>query len=182
MNNNLDRLIAKQDISELVYRYMRGLDRWDRDLLISLFHDDAWCEYGFFNGGAVQSRVKQSNFRHRAAKEQFERVARQTERQTRDAYLGVISEIARVKALGQALQSAQTALKATEAGFEVGTRTTVDVLDARRALFLAETQYARSRYDYLVNVLLLKQAAGTLTDADLREINRWLAASTAPSR
>ena len=54
MNNNLDSLIAKQDISELVYRYMRGLDRWDRDLLISLFHDDAWCEYGFFNGGAVQ--------------------------------------------------------------------------------------------------------------------------------
>ena len=135
-----------------------------------------------FNGGAVQSRVKQSNFRHRAAKEQLERVARQTERQTRDAYLGVISEIARVKALGQALESAQTALKATVAGFEVGTRTTVDVLDARRALFLAETQYARSRYDYLVNVLLLKQAAGTLTDADLKEINGWLAAASTPSR
>ncbi|MDJ0927612.1 MAG: TolC family outer membrane protein [Gammaproteobacteria bacterium] len=127
-----------------------------------------------FNGGAVASRVKQSNFRHRAAKEQLERVARQTERQTRDAYLGVISEISRVKALRQALQSSQTALQATEAGFEVGTRTTVDVLIARRQLLLSETQYSRSRYDYLINVLLLKQAAGTLTESDVAEIDGWL--------
>ncbi|RMF96844.1 MAG: type I secretion protein TolC [Gammaproteobacteria bacterium] len=127
-----------------------------------------------FSGGAVSSRVKQASYRHRAAKEQLERVARETERQARDAYLGVISEISRVKALRQALASAQTALEATEAGFEVGTRTTVDVLDARRALLLAETNYARSRYDYIINVLLLKQAAGTLTAADLAEINGWL--------
>jgi outer membrane protein len=96
------------------------------------------------------------------------------ERQTRDSYLGVISEIARVKALRQALKSAETALKATEAGFEVGTRTTVDVLDGRRQLFLAQTNYARSRYDYIVNVLLLKEAAGTLHEADLAEVNGWL--------
>ena len=127
-----------------------------------------------FSGGAVASRVKQASYRHRAAKEQLERVARETERQTRDSYLGVISEIARVKALKQALASAQTALQATEAGFEVGTRTTVDVLNLRRSLFQAETQYSRSRYDYLINVLLLKEAAGTLTDIDLAEINSWL--------
>ena len=79
-----------------------------------------------------------------------------------------------MKALRQALRSAQTALQATEAGFEVGTRTTVDVLDARRQLFLAETNYARSRYDYIVNVLLLKEAAGTLTETDVAEVNGWL--------
>ncbi len=127
-----------------------------------------------FAGGATKSRVKQAAYRSRAARETLERVVRETERETRDAYLGVISEISRVKALKQALESARTALQATEAGFEVGTRTTVDVLDARRALFLAETNYARSRYDYIINVLLLKQAAGTLSEADLVEVNGWL--------
>ena len=86
----------------------------------------------------------------------------------------MISEISRVKALRQARESARTALKATEAGFDVGTRTTVDVLDSRRQLFVAEVNYARSRYDYIINVLLLKQAAGNLTADDLAEVNSWL--------
>lgn len=127
-----------------------------------------------FSGGATSSRVRQRVYQHRAAKEQLERVARETERDTRDAYLGVISEIARVKALKQAHASSQTALEATEAGFEVGTRTTVDVLDSRRQLFIAETAYLRSRYDYIVNVLRLKLAAGTLNIDDLAEVNSWL--------
>jgi outer membrane protein len=113
-------------------------------------------------------------YRHKAAQERFERTARQTERETRDAYLGVTSEISRVKALKQALKSSQTALKATEAGFDVGTRTTVDVLDQRRKLFIADVNYARSRYDYIINVLLLKQAAGTLNPEDVVEVNGWL--------
>ncbi len=127
-----------------------------------------------FSGGAVSSRTKQAVYEHRAARERFERTARQTERETRDAYLGVVSDIARVKALKQALASAQTALQATEAGFEVGTRTTVDVLVQRRALFVADVNYARSRYDYIINVLRLKQAAGNLSVEDLVEVNGWL--------
>jgi outer membrane protein len=134
-----------------------------------------------FSGGTTSAQVREAVYRHRAAKERFERSARETERQTRDSYLGVISEISRVKALRQALQSAQTALQATEAGFEVGTRTTVDVLDARRQLFIAETNYARSRYDYILNVLRLKQAAGTLTVDDLSEVDGWLAEDSAAS-
>jgi outer membrane protein len=139
-----------------------------------------------FSGGATNSKVREAVYRHRAAREQFERVARETERQTRDSYLGVISEISRVKALKQAQKSAQTALQATQAGYEVGTRTTVDVLDGRRQLFIADVNYSRSRYDYILNVLLLKQAAGTLTVNDLLEVNSWLeeqqeqAASTNP--
>lgn len=132
-----------------------------------------------YSGGFTSSRVREAVYQHRAAKERFERVARETERQTRDSYLGVISEISRVKALRQAVQSAETALQATEAGFEVGTRTTVDVLDARRLLFIAETNYARSRYDYIMNVLRLKQAAGTLTLDDLLEVNGWLEEASA---
>jgi outer membrane protein len=127
-----------------------------------------------FSGGTTNSRVQQAVYQHRASKERLERIARQTERLTRDAYLAVNSEISRVKALQQALKSAQTALQATEAGFDVGTRTTVDVLDARRQLFIAETNYARSRYDYIVNVLKLKEAAGSLAEPDIIEVEGWL--------
>ena len=127
-----------------------------------------------YSGGSVSSKTKQAVYEHRAARERFERTARQTERETRDAYLGVVTEIARVKALKQARSSAETALQATEAGFDVGTRTTVDVLEQRRQLFQADVNYARSRYDYIINVLRLKQAAGSLIPEDMLEINGWL--------
>lgn len=127
-----------------------------------------------YSGGATSSRVRQQVYLHRAARERLERASRETERSTRDAYLGVLSEISRVQALKQAVASSQTALQATEAGFEVGTRTTVDVLDSRRRLFEAQTNYSRSRYDYLINVLQLQFATGTLNRADLEEINGWL--------
>jgi len=133
-----------------------------------------------FSGGATQSRVRQSEFQWRAARERLTRVSRQTERQARDAYLGVISEISRVNALRQALESNQTALKATEAGYEVGTRTAVDVLEARRSLTQAQTNYSRSRYDYILNVLRLRFASGTLDRATLEEVNTWLTEISRP--
>ncbi len=124
-----------------------------------------------YSGGATSSRVRQAEYRHRAARERLERTARETEREARDAFLGVTAEMSRVQALQQAVESARVALQATEAGYEVGTRTTVDVLDARRRLFEAETNYARSRYDYLVNVLRLKLAAGTLDPTEVAAVN-----------
>jgi outer membrane protein len=127
-----------------------------------------------FSGGATSSRVRQAQYRNIAARERLERTARETERLTRDSYLGVNSEVARVQALRQAVESAQTALQATEAGYEVGTRTSVDVLEARRRLFEAQTNYARSRYDYLLNVLRLQFAAGTLDQTGLSDINALL--------
>ncbi|MEN9788100.1 MAG: hypothetical protein RLZZ473_164 [Pseudomonadota bacterium] len=132
-----------------------------------------------FSGGGTQSRVRQTEYQWQAARERLSRVSRQTERQARDAYLGVISEISRVNALRQALESSQTALKATEAGYEVGTRTAVDVLEARRSLAAAQTNYSRSRYDYMINVMRLRLASGTLDRATLEEINGWL--TEAPS-
>jgi outer membrane protein len=129
-----------------------------------------------FSSGATQSRVRQAEYRYRAANERYVRTSRETERAARDAYLGVLSEISRVKALKQALESSTTALQATEAGYEVGTRTAVDVLQARRTLVQAETNYSRSRYDYLLNLISLKLAAGNLNDKDLAEINSWLTA------
>jgi len=130
-----------------------------------------------FSGGLTQSRVRQSQYLWIAAKEQVVQTSRATERQARDAYLGVISGIARVRALRQALESSQTALKATEAGYEVGTRTAVDVLNSRRILVQAQTDYAVSRYDYIVSVIQLRLAAGNLSRADVAEVNKWLAVS-----
>lgn len=127
-----------------------------------------------FNGGLNRSRIQQSVYRQRAAMEAIERIARQTERLTRDAYLGVTSEISRVEALRQSLESSRTALLATQAGEEVGQRTGVDVVNAQNNVRRAETQYAASRYEYLLNILRLKQAAGSLSEADLMQIDGWL--------
>ena len=127
-----------------------------------------------FDGFNRNSRVREARFLHRASTERLEGVERAVVRQTRDAFLGVSSEISRVNALRQAVASSQTALRATEAGYEIGTRTIVDVLDARRNLVQAETNYARSRYDFIINVLSLKSAAGILTEQDLAEVSRWM--------
>ena len=127
-----------------------------------------------YSGGLTQSRVRQAQYLWIAAKESVVQNSRATERQARDAYLGVISGIARVQALRQALESSQTALKATEAGYEVGTRTAVDVLNARRQLVQAQTDYAGSRYDYILSIIQLRLAAGTLNRNDLVEIGQWL--------
>jgi outer membrane protein len=127
-----------------------------------------------FAGGYNSSRVKESVYLHRASREQLQRVTRETERQARDAYLGVHSEMSRVKALDQAVASSQTALQATQAGYEVGTRTIVEVLNSQFSLYVAITNFYQSRYDYIMNALRLKQAAGTLQVQDLELIDKWL--------
>jgi outer membrane protein len=127
-----------------------------------------------FSGGLTQSKVRQSQYLWIAAKEQVVQTSRATERQARDAYLGVVSGIARVQALRQALASSQTALTATEAGYEVGTRTAVDVLNARRTLVQAQTDYSGSRYDFIVSLVQLRLAAGNLDRTQLTQINGWL--------
>jgi outer membrane protein len=133
-----------------------------------------------YSGGFTQSKVRQAQYQWIAAKEGVVQSSRATERQARDAYLGVISGIARVQALRQAVESNRTALKATEAGYEVGTRTSVDVLNARRLLVQAETDYATARYDYIVSVLQLRLAAGNLDRTQLVDLNNWLTL-TAPT-
>lgn len=127
-----------------------------------------------FAGGGTSSRVREAVYLHRASREQLQRVTRETERQSRDAYLGVLAEESRVQALEQAVASSRTALEATQAGFDVGTRTIVDVLNSQFSLYVAITNYYQSRYDYILNVLRLKQAAGTLQIQDLEEIDQFL--------
>jgi outer membrane protein len=135
-----------------------------------------------FAGGGTSSRVREAVYLHRASREQLQRVTRETERQARDAYLGVLSEIARVKALQQAVASSRTALQATQAGYEVGTRTIVEVLNSQFALYAAITNFYQSRYEYIMNALRLKQAAGSLQVQDLEQIDQWLKDRPAPGQ
>ena len=137
--------------------------------------------FPIYSGGMVSSQVRQAVYQHRAAKERVERVARQTEHDARDSYLGVLSEISRVKALRRAVESNTTSLRATESGYEAGTRTAVDVLQSRQLWVQAQTGYSRSRYDYMLNVLRLQQAAGILSQQSLERINGLLSEAPPPA-
>ena len=154
--------IAENDLTTSAINRSYGYN-WQLNLNVPLF-----------TGGLNSSRIQQSVYEHRATLEASERVARETERQTRDAYLGVVSSISQVQALARFVESAETALRATEAGFEVGTRTSVDVLVSQENLRQAQTQYARSRYDYILNVLRLRQSAGSLSVDDVEQVDAWL--------
>jgi outer membrane protein len=145
-------------------------------------NDSIGIEFSFpiFAGGSVSSRVQEAVYLHRAAREQLQRVTRETDRATRDSYLGVLAEISRVEALQQAVASARTALDATQAGFDVGTRTIVDVLRSQGNLYLSITDYYQARYDYLLNAMRLRQAAGMLQVQDLETLEPFLAARKTP--
>jgi len=132
-----------------------------------------------FAGGLVNSRTREAGHRHAQAKDLLEQAQRELVRQTRESYLNIRSSISSVTALRQALVSSQSALDATELGFKVGTRTSVDVLDSQRELFRAKRALSKSRYEYILNTLRLKQSAGTLQPDDLAEVNEWLAAAEA---
>ena len=127
-----------------------------------------------FQGGLVVAKTREAVQLYHQARELAEAQRRATLRQARDAYRGVVNGISRIKALKQATISSLSAYKATKAGFDVGTRTIVDVLNAQRELFRARNNYAQARYDYVLNMLRLKQAAGTLRPQDLHMINSWL--------
>jgi outer membrane protein len=147
-----------------------GFNRGDFDSRAVLLNLDV----PLFAGLSRRAGVRQSKSLHEQSLAELEGTRRQVERVTRDAFLGVTSGVAQVNALRQAVASNQVALEATEAGLRVGTRTIVDVLNFQRILFQAERDYARARYDYLLSVLLLKEASGRLQPNDLAEINALL--------
>ncbi len=129
-----------------------------------------------YTGGRIGSEQAQAEADLQAARNTVLLQSRLASQQARTSYLDVVSGISQVKALAQALESSNIALEATQAGFEVGTRTSVDVLVSLRETYLAQRDYASARYDYLVNTLRLKQAAGLLEAGDLAQINRYLVA------
>ena len=154
---------GKSDNSEAPF----GLERTDKSAALQL-------NWALFQGGAVQSAVRRARLEVEQARFFLEQQRRNATLQTREAYLDVTANISRVAALKQAVVSNKSALSATEAGYEVGTRTTVDVLNTRTGLFLAQRNYTQARYNYILATLRLKSATGSLTVEDLKQINGWL--------
>jgi outer membrane protein len=127
------------------------------------------------NRAGYQKRQARDNYV--VASEDYELTYRTTVRSVRSSFNDVRANISTIRAFEQSVVSAESALKATEAGFEVGTRTIVDVLQSTRNLFDARRNLAGARYDYIQAVVALKRAAGTLTEQDLVGINRGLTKS-----
>jgi outer membrane protein len=127
-----------------------------------------------FAGGYTQSRVRQSIFNRDAAQDQFELQKRLVERSTRNSYRAVIAGASQVEATRQAVISAQSSLDATQAGYEVGTRTIVDVLFSQQQLLSAQSRYSQARHAFVLNGLVLKQAAGIIEVKDLEAVNALL--------
>jgi outer membrane protein len=127
-----------------------------------------------YTGGLIDSRVREAQATLDRARQDLEAARRNAAQAARTSYLNVSNGIAQVKALEQAVVSANVALSSSRLGMEVGVRTNVDVLNALQAVFFSQSQLARARYDVITNILRLKAAVGSLTDVDLEQINRVL--------
>lgn len=142
--------------------------------------DSGWsfainAQMNIFAGGGIQAAVRQAQYNYEDAKEAFEESRRTTISNTRIAYRGVLTAMGQVNALKQAVISAQSSFDANTASYEVGVKTSVDVLDSLSRLYDQQRNLAASRYGYILQMLKLKQAAGTLNIQDVLLVNQWLA-------
>jgi len=128
-----------------------------------------------FSGGLTQSRGREAVALRDRSEADLENAQRSVAQAVRAAYLNVTSGIAQVKALEQALVSTQSQLDSTILGRDVGVRTSVDVLNAQQQVFQTRRDLQQARYNYLMNTLRLKQAAGQLSEADIQTVNLTLA-------
>ena len=127
-----------------------------------------------FSGGATQSRVRQAIYNRDFTEAQLDQSKRDVVRTTRNSYRAVIAGASQVEATRQAVVSAQSSLDATQAGYEVGTRTIVDVLISQQQLLQAQSSYSQARHNFVLNGLLLKQSAGIIEFSDIEAVNALL--------
>jgi outer membrane protein len=125
-------------------------------------------------GGSVDAQRRQAKQRSIASDEGYIASKRNTIQAARSLHQLVLTNTARVKARKQSITSADSALQATQAGYEVGTRNIVDVLVAQRTLYQARRNYANARYDYILSMMRLKEVAGQLSPDDIYQLNAWL--------
>ncbi|WP_034833355.1 TolC family outer membrane protein [Endozoicomonas numazuensis] len=130
-----------------------------------------------FAGGGTSSKVRQATYQMESVQQNYDKALREINSGTRNLFRTVNSDVSRVEARCQGIVSSESALKATQSGYEVGTRNITDVLDAQKTLFAAQRDYLNARYDFIVNTLKLKQTAGTLNPEDLSELNSWIVSS-----
>ena len=126
-----------------------------------------------YSGGLIRSRAKEAKALQTQAQELLLNQQRTVTRDTRNLYQAVATDVVRVQARLKAIKSSQSALDATETGYEVGTRNIVDVLQAQQRLFSSQFDYADSRYNYVTDLMRLKQVVGALAEADLQELNTF---------
>jgi outer membrane protein len=127
-----------------------------------------------YTGGKTASKIREARYKLQQARYQLETEKRTAIQQTRSDFLTITAGLAQLSALQQALKSNQIAARATQTGFEVGTRTAVDVLLSVRETFRAQRDYSNARYDFLLNSLKLKQSAGTLNTRDVMGLSDML--------
>lgn len=127
-----------------------------------------------YSGGKTHKLSKEANYRYQAAIQNREAARRNVFRTTRNAFNGIQGDVSRVNALEQAVVAGESALEAKKTGFEAGINSNIDVLNAQRDLFLSKRDYAQSRYSYLLNLLKLREATGSLSAKDLKNVNGWL--------
>jgi outer membrane protein len=127
-----------------------------------------------FQGGATQSKWREADANREKAKQDLENTRRNVELQTRQAYLGVVSGIAQVQALQQALKSSESLLEASKLGYQVGVRTNLDVLNAQQQAYSTRRDLYQAEYNYLISQLRLKAAVGGLAEEDLGKVNQAL--------
>ncbi|GAC1030046.1 TolC family outer membrane protein [Pseudomonas sp. No.21] len=135
-----------------------------------------------YSGGLTSSQVRESYQRLNQTEQQRESLRRQVVQNTRNYHRAVNTDVEQVKARKQSIISNQSALEATEIGYQVGTRNIVDVLDAQRQLYSSVRDYNNARYDYILDNLRLKQAAGTLSPSDLEALASFLKSDYDPDK
>lgn len=135
-----------------------------------------------FSGRNVSSKRKQAANNYLEAKEKHFQIQRDTVQKARSLHLSVLTDVATVKARKQAIKSNQSAVEATQAGYEVGTRDLVDVLVSQRALYAAQSNYSNALYTYVLDTLKLKEVAGLLTEKDISDLDAWLDSAQKVSR
>jgi outer membrane protein len=127
-----------------------------------------------YSGGGVNSQVNANQYAYEVAQAQLEYTRRLSVADARTSYLNVVAEVSQIQADREAVKSAKASLLSNEAGYKVGTQTIVDVLNAQSTLYSAEVQYTQDRFSYVNDILALKNAAGTLNENDITQINSWL--------
>jgi len=132
-----------------------------------------------FQGGAIASAVRQSRSLFRESQVNYEAIQRDTERLTRAAFRNVVTGIQRIGAARRAVDSGERAVEAMRRNVEFGTSNEFELLNAQNNYYTAQRAYNQARYDYLTNVLVLKQQAGRLTEQDLVAIDNLLIESAA---
>ncbi|MFM8442013.1 MAG: TolC family outer membrane protein [Methylococcus sp.] len=134
-----------------------------------------------YQGGGVSAKVDQARDLYEQSLHQLDQQRRSTQRLVKDAYRGVLTSIKRIGALQSALKSGLSALEGAQMGFQVGSRTIVDILVQQSIYFQYWSEYARARYDYLINGLMLKQAAGLLQQSDIDATNQMVKRKIKPA-